>query len=91
MIIKCPTVYWRITMRKEALTPYSELDATLKYIFWYDQPMAKRNYLVEGVSGTGKVQYVTNFEGVVMKPLMAIENLLIRATLKRKTNRSLWS
>jgi broad-specificity NMP kinase len=23
-------------------------------MFWYDQPMAKRNYLVEGVSGTGK-------------------------------------
>lgn len=23
-------------------------------MFWYDKPMAKRNYLVEGVSGTGK-------------------------------------
>jgi hypothetical protein len=27
---------------------------------------------------------VTNFEGVVIRPLMAIGNLLIRATLKRE-------
>jgi hypothetical protein len=54
-----------------------------------DEPMAKRNYLVEGVSGTGKVQYVTNFEGVVIKPLMAIGNLLIRATLKRENEQRL--
>ena len=51
--------------------------------------MAKKNYLVEGVSGTGKIQYVTNFKGVVMKPLMGIRNLLIRATLIRENEQKL--
>jgi hypothetical protein len=31
-----------------------------------------------------KVQYVTNFESVAIKPLMAIGNVPIRATLKRE-------
>ena len=36
-----------------------------------------------------KVQYVTNFKGVVIEPLMAIGNWLIRATLKRENEQKL--
>jgi hypothetical protein len=36
-----------------------------------------------------KVQYVTNFKGVVIKPLMARGNLLVRATLKRENEQEL--
>ena len=48
------------------------------------EPMAKRNYLVEGVSAQERVQYGTNFESVAIKQLMAIGNVPIRATLKRE-------
>ena len=40
--------------------------------------------LSKAVRAQARVQYVANFESVVIKPLMAIMNLLIRATLKRE-------
>ena len=36
-----------------------------------------------------KVQYVTNFKSVVIRPSMAIGSLLIRATLKRENEQEL--
>jgi predicted ATPase len=53
-------------------------------MFWYDQPMAKRNYLVEGVSGTGKSSVCDELRRRGYKLLMAIGNLLISATLIRE-------
>jgi hypothetical protein len=42
--------------------------------------MAKREIILsKAFRAPAKVQYVTNFEGVVIKSLMAIGNLLIRA------------
>jgi predicted ATPase len=46
--------------------------------------MAKRNYLVEGGSGTGKSSVCDELQKRGYEPLMAIRNLLIRATLKRE-------
>jgi adenylate kinase len=52
------------------------------------EPMAKRNYLVEGVSGTGKSSVCNELRKLVIKPLMATGNLPIRATLKRENEQT---
>ena len=51
--------------------------------------MAKRNYLVERVSGTGKSSVCDELRRRGYKVINAIGNLLIRATLKRKNEQKL--
>jgi hypothetical protein len=55
-----------------------------RFVFGMMNQWRREIILSKAVRAQARVQYVANFESVVIKQLMAIMNLLIRATLKRE-------